>query len=300
MSTTLITDVANLTQAQSESYLHSFYTDMGSEDISYFRITDGIKPLSLTGLHAAADFSALAEGVPIPTRSMEQGYTETFTFERWALGYALSLRVNREMDAGTMSQFFVSFAQASVRRVFRSLFSLLNNARSTNRGDGVPTISASHPSNVGLQGNESNSTLDNAAFEAACLALAERLGHDGQLTSQMAQVLYTAPALGKTAYEILESDYSADDLSKRNISRTRGVTRTQSAYLGAAGGGSDTQWGVISRQAIAMGALRMHVFERPAPRVEVIAGTKADRSIIDQVEWEIGTLDWRGIQGGKA
>lgn len=302
MSVTIVPNLGDLAPVKKEAYLDGWVPSQ-MPNLSFVRQTMSRRPLSVTGLLAAPDYVAHTEGQQVNTQSLEKGYTETFDYESWEFGMAISSRVQREIDAAALAGYYRSAAGAGIRRLLKSIFAILNNAvdGSYLKGDGKTWAATDHPSNVGVQSNAGSSALDNTAFEAAVRALRELLGPDGQLESHDAALLYVPPALDGTAYQILGSEFSAaDDRRAINISRTRNVSYDSTPFLSAAYGGSDTRWHLFSVQAMQRGICRVNVFEPPAPRIERIEGTKKDLRLIDQMDMETGTVGWRGYYSSSS
>jgi len=115
--------------------------------------------------------------------------------------------------------------------------------------DGVALISASH---VNLNGDTVDNTVTGALSEAtlnvAIRALYEQVNQAGVIRGYKPACLLVPSALYKTAVEITDSELkSGTDTNDLNIySYKYGIEVKQTPYLGAAQGGSDTAWFLLS------------------------------------------------------
>jgi hypothetical protein len=189
-----------------------------------------------------------------------------------------------------------------------SVFINAFNTAKTSYGDGKPLCSVSHTRADGgaAQSNASATgiTLTEANLETAILAMRNQLDDRGNLISVVPNVLLVPPALEKEALIITKSsNRSATGDNDTNVYNMREYTGGQLKvvvwdYLGAAAGGSDTAWFLLST-----GDHNINWGWRRKP-----ASKKLDDSVGAKNEisyWKLsfraafGWRDWRGVWGSK-
>ena len=186
--------------------------------------------------------------------------------------------------------------------VFRNAFS----TSYTSYGDGKPLLSVGHTRADGGS-NQSNAsstgiTLTEGNLETGILAMRGQLDDRGQLISVVPNVLVVPPALEKEALEITKSANRSDTANNDvNVYNMREFTGGQLKvvvwdYLGAAAGGSDTAWFLLSQ-----GDHQVNWGWRRKPAVK-----RLDESVGAKNEiyyWKMslraayGWRDWRGVWG---
>ncbi len=128
--------------------------------------------------------------------------------------------------------------------IFRSAFT------TTLTADGVAFISASHVLiGGGTTSNLVTGSLNTTNLFTACVALREQKDQSGVILGGVPSILLVPAALFKTAIEITESALISDSGNNAlNVYRSAyGITVWSSPYLGAAAGGSDTAWFLLTR-----------------------------------------------------
>jgi len=298
---TIVPNVANLTPADQEAFLSGYFGGT-MEDLSWIRQTQGNRSIEVTGLNAAPDYGTTTAGTEIASQALTQGYTETMVSERYGLRVAIDGDADQKIDPSVMLDYMLSFADSGKRRYYESCFDVLNTCTATNRGDGVPLVSASHPSEVGLQSNSGSSALDHAAAAAADLNIRQTQGPDGQLLGLRSWGIMGPAALAQTIFQVTGAEFSlADDRRAVSYVKALGLMPIVSEYLGANNGGSDTRWFMLSMQSVMRGQLRIHTFRAPAPIVERMPNTVDSRQILDEVRWETGAPGgWRGLYSSSS
>lgn len=143
---------------------------------------------------------------------------------------------------------------ARVGRVTRdkNAFSVYNNGFSSQTtNDGVALFSNSH---VTLGGetvdNLETAALADTALNTAMTSLIEQKTQDGTLGGHMPALLLVPTALFKTAVEITKSEVKTganNDTLNYYSTYYPGLTVKTSPFLGAAQGGSDTAWFLLSK-----------------------------------------------------
>jgi phage major head subunit gpT-like protein len=202
-------------------------------------------------------------------------------------------------------------ARALTRKVEQLGADVFNHAFTTSYtsyGDGKPLASVAHTRADGGS-NQSNAsstgiTLTEANLETAILAMRAQLDDRGNLISVVPNVLLVPPALEKEALEITKSSNRSDTANNDvNVYNLREYTGGQLKvivwdYLGAAAGGSDTAWFLLSS-----GDHQVNWGWRRKPAVK-----KLDESVGAKNEiayWKMsfraayGWRDWRGVWGSK-
>ena len=188
--------------------------------------------------------------------------------------------------------------------VFRNGFS----TSYTSYGDAKPLLSTGHTRADGgtAQSNASATgvTLTEANLETGILAMRSQLDDRGNLISVVPNVLVVPPALEKEALIITKSsNRSGTADNDANVNNMREYTGGQLNvvvwdYLGAAAGGSDTAWFLLSNEDhnINWGWRR-----KPAvKRLDESVGAKNEIYY-----WKMsfraayGWRDWRGVWGSK-
>lgn len=117
--------------------------------------------------------------------------------------------------------------------------------------DGVSLVNPSHPVKSGATvSNEvaSNPVLSETSLNTAIVQMVETKDQANVIGGNMPKVLFVPPALYKAAAEILESDQrSATSDNDMNVYSSKyGIFLATNPWIGAAGGGSDTAWYLIS------------------------------------------------------
>jgi len=129
-------------------------------------------------------------------------------------------------------------------------FAAYRNAFTTQLSyDGTALISDSH-SNLGgyTIDNKVTGALSESTLNDGIVQLIEQKTQDGRVGGNMPKVLLVPPKLFKTACEITESDLrSGTPDNDMNVYSTKyGIQVATSQWLGAAAGGSDTAWFLLS------------------------------------------------------
>ncbi len=188
--------------------------------------------------------------------------------------------------------------------VFRNAFS----TSYTSYGDAKPLCSVSHTRADGgtAQSNASSTgiTLTEANLETGILAMRAQLDDRGNLISVVPNTLLVPPALEKEALEIVKSSNRSgtanNDINVNNMREyTGGMLKVVVwDYLGAAAGGSDTAWFLLSDNdhEVNWGWRR-----KPAvKRLDESVGAKNEIYY-----WKMsfraayGWRNWRGVWGSK-
>jgi hypothetical protein len=176
----------------------------------------------------------------------------TYTAVTFAKGIQLSKEFWDDNMHGTWSKMVSDFARNGRITREREGFGLYRNSFTTTlTADGSAFISTSHTLiDGGTQSNEvtSNPPLSPDALNSAMTILMEMKSQDGVIAGCVGSDLLVPPKLFKKATEIVESALLADTANNNmNVySSTYGIRVWTSNQLGAAAGGSDTAWWLLS------------------------------------------------------
>ncbi len=131
-------------------------------------------------------------------------------------------------------------------------FALFRNAFTTTlTADGVAFISASHPLiGGGTISNIVSGALSDTTINTMIVALREQKDQSGNILGGVPSILLVPSKLFKLAMQLTESALVADSsLNAINVYRSAyGITVYSSPYLGAAAGGSDTAYFMLTPQ----------------------------------------------------
>ena len=131
-------------------------------------------------------------------------------------------------------------------------FSLFRNAFTTTlTADGVAFFSASHTLiGGGTASNLVSGALTDTTLNTAIVALREQVNQAGVILGGVPSILLVPSKLFKYAMQLTESALVADNANNAiNVYRSAyGITVYSSPYLGAASGGSDTAWFLMTPQ----------------------------------------------------
>lgn len=152
---------------------------------------------------------------------------------------------------GVWSKTVADFAMVARVTQDDNAFALFRNAFTTSlTADGVALISASHTLiGGGTVSNLVSGALTPTTLNDGIVSLAQQKNQAGVILGNNPSVLLVPPALFKHATEITQSALIADSANNNlNVYRSAfGLTVYTSPYIGAASGGSDTAWFLLSR-----------------------------------------------------
>lgn len=187
--------------------------------------------------------------VPLQTPSVRNKLTTLV--KDFAAGIEISKDLFDDNMHGVWARAVADFAQKARVSQDDNAFALFRGAFTTTlTADGIALISASHVllngatfSNI-VTGALSPTTLNNAI-----ISLREQKDQSGVILGSVPEILLVPAALFKHAIEITESALIADSANNNvNIYRSAyGMKVMHSPYLGAAAGGSDSAWFLMSR-----------------------------------------------------
>lgn len=156
-----------------------------------------------------------------------------------------------------------NFARRARTTRSKNAFAVFRNAFTTaTTSDGVALISDSH---INLNGdtidNKVTGALSETTLNTAIVQLMEMKSQDGEIDGFLPNVLLVPPALYKTACEIVDSEQRSGtaDNDINIYSSKYGIYVAQSPYLGAASGGSDAAWFLLSEDHSIMRYVRQDI-----------------------------------------
>lgn len=204
-----------------------------------------------------------------------------------------------------------SASKALVRKAEGLGANVLNkafNTSYTSYGDAKPLCSVGHTRADG-GANQSNAsstgiTLTEANLETAINAMRAQLDDRGNLVSMVPSSIIVPPALEKEALIILKSSGRSgtadNDLNVNNMKEYTGgmLNIIVWDYLGAAAGGSDTAWFLVSQPQH-----KVSWAWRRKPSVKRLADSVGAKNETYYWKYDFraasGWLDWRGVWGSK-
>ena len=151
---------------------------------------------------------------------------------------------------GSYEKMVENFARRAVTTRDRNAFAVYRNGFTTaTTSDGVALFSASHLNlNGDTVSNYVTSGLSETSLYTGIQTLVEMKSQDGEIDGFIPRVLLVPPALFKLAKEITRAEYRSGtaDNDPNIYSDDYGLEVATSRYLGAAAGGSDTAWFLLS------------------------------------------------------
>lgn len=208
----------------------------------------------------------------------------------------LSIAANFSQDEAGMQLFNGGFSTSTS----------VNGYEITLYGDGVPTYSTKHPTQVPGASTQSNASSTSVAFshdalETGHVALVEQQTDDGLPMTMLGKAsLVVPPALKRDGREELESELSpdldTDETDQNAINVFKGeMNLITSTFLANANGGSDTAWFLTIPQR----DKQYHeVRQSPTMEQETNIKNKVVTFTVD-ARWANYVRDWRRKWGSK-
>lgn len=191
-----------------------------------------------------------AELEPIDQATPRVGDLITFTNINFAKSVDISKNFFDDEQHETVQHMMRDMAfKARITRNNKAMELYRNSFTTTLTADGVAWFSDTHTNlNGDTIDNLETAALSEASLNTSIIALLEQKGQDGVIAGHEPHCLLVPPALYKTAVEITESELRSDTANNDlNVySYKYGIYVKQSQYLGAAAGGSDTAWFLLS------------------------------------------------------
>lgn len=287
---------SNLQQVERVAWLAGYSEEQaGADYLAWLTATSGDYDIEGTGFNPAMDVLSHTEGAgAIDLQTPEKGYRETATKETWALGYGFSEEAWAALRPEIKARFLASFGASFGRRLLDSALEIVNDFEVTARGDGVPVVSASHPSNVGLQSNVIAAAFDFTSYAAQHLAMRQTRGPDGQRMGQTPRYLLGGANLGDDFFKVFSAGFQTDSLADPNYARSiMPESYGTSDRLDAA-----DDWHLFSSQG--KQSCQLHVRKAGVPKIEPIALTDGDIAVYAKSRSQRIVWQWRGIRSGGA
>lgn len=151
---------------------------------------------------------------------------------------------------GSYEKMVENFARRARTTRDKNAFAVYRNGFTTAlTSDGQALFSTSHTNLNGQTiSNKMTSALSEPSLNTAIAQLVEMISQDGEVDGYMPKTLLVPIKLFKLACEITESEYKSGTADNdMNVYSTKyGISVVTSPFLGAAAGGSDTAWFLLS------------------------------------------------------
>lgn len=255
------------TEAQNFSIVQTELDTVFFQELAYDQTTPGIATANtaelfkpITTEHAAYigsvnkgvglfDIIGEVSTVPLDTPRVTNKYT--ILVKDFAKGIEVSKDMFDDNMHGVWSAEVRDLALKARVTQDQNAFSIFRNAFTTTlTADGVALISASHTLiGGGTTSNIISGALSSTTLNTATVALREQVDQSGVILGGVPAILLVPAQLFKLAIELTESALIADSGNNAlNVYRSAyGFTVYSSPYLGAAAGGSDTAWFLLTR-----------------------------------------------------
>lgn len=258
----MFTEAQNFAIVQTELdtvFFQQFEYDSSTPGIATANTGMIFKPLSIDRAayigeinKATGLFPIIGETQTVPLTTPHVANKYTIYIKDFASGIEVSKDLYDDNMHGVWAADVRDFAlKARVTQDDRA-FNIFRNAFTTTlTADGVAFFSAVHPLiGGGTTSNLITGALSTTTLNNAIVALREQVDQSGVILGGVPTILLVPPKLLKTALEITESALIADSGNNAlNVYRSAyGITVYSSPYLGAAAGGSDTAWFLMTPQ----------------------------------------------------
>ena len=195
-------------------------------------------------------FPVIGETANVPLSTPKVANKLTTYIKDFAQAIELSKNLFDDNMHGVWSKAVADFAMVARVTQDDNAFALFRNGFTTTlTADGSALFSSHTLIGGGTQSNTSTAALTPSSFNDAIVNIAQQKNQAGVIMGNVPSVLLVPSALFKKAKEITESALIADSANNNlNVYRSAfGITVWTSPYLGAAAGGSDTAWFLLSR-----------------------------------------------------
>lgn len=186
----------------------------------------------------------------VPMGEPRIGNQKTFSVVNYSKSIDIPKNFFDDNMHGSYEKMVSNFARRARTTRDKNAFAVFRNAFTTaTTSDAVALISASH---LNLNGDTVSNLVTGALSEStlndAIVKLIEMKSQDGEIDGFMAKTLLVPAKLFKLACEIVESDLRSGTANNdMNVYSSKyGIYVATSPYLGAASGGSDTAWFLLS------------------------------------------------------
>ena len=196
-------------------------------------------------------WDTIGEIQEVPEATPRAGNKYTIQIADYAKGVSISKDFFDDNLFGYWSRIVKQLAFKGRVTQDSNAFAIFRNAFTTQlSADGVSLINAAHPLlGGGTASNVITGPLTDVTLNDAVVALRQQVDQSGVVLGGTPTILVVPPALFKKAAELTQSvltPFSANNAV--NIYRSlMGIQVMSSPYLGAAAGGSDTAWFLLTR-----------------------------------------------------
>lgn len=204
-----------------------------------------------------------AEEADVPSGNPRIGNQKIFSVVNFDKSIDIPKNFFDDNKHGSYEKMVENFARRARTTRDKNAFSVFRLGFTTaTTSDGVALFSTSHTNlNNDTVSNKMTSALSETSLNTAITSLVEMKSQDGELDGFLPRVLLVPPKLFKLACEITESEYrSATANNDENVYSSKyALSVRTSRYLGAAAGGSDTAWFLLSDAHSVMRYVRQSV-----------------------------------------
>lgn len=197
------------------------------------------------------DFDETAEEQNVSLASPRFGQTKTMVVTKFTRGVDVPDEFFRDSKFSAIDNMVQSLARRAKTKRDKNAFSLFRNYSTTTlTSDSVAWGSASHVNLAGdTVSNLITPALSDSGLNTAMTALMEQKSQDSEIDGHTGTILVVPPALQALAFRITQSKLrqgtANNDLNYYSDIHP-GLRVFTSPYLGAAAGGSDTAWFLLS------------------------------------------------------
>lgn len=204
--------------------------------------------MELFGGSGAWEQTAEEQDLPLGTPRITN--TKTFSVVKFAKAIDIPKEFFDDNKHGSYEMMVRNFARRARTTRDKNAFAIFRGAFATaTTSDAAYLCSDSHTNiNGDTVDNLLTATLSESSLNDAIVMLAEQKSQDGEIDGQVPSTLVVPAKLYKTACEICESELRSGtgDNDMNVYSDKYGIKIFTSPYLGAAAGGSDTAWFLLS------------------------------------------------------
>lgn len=192
-----------------------------------------------------------AEEQDVPNGTPRIGNQKTFSVVAFSKSVDIPKHFFDDNKHSSYEKMVQNFALRARTARDKNAFALFRNPTTAAYGssDGVAPISASHTNlNGDTVSNLVTGALSETTLNDAIVKMLEMKSQDGEIDGFMPRTLLVPPKLFKTATEIADSELRSGTANNDlNVYSSKyGIYIATSQYLGAAAGGSDTAWFLLS------------------------------------------------------
>ncbi len=259
----MLSEALNFAVVQTELddvFYQNFDYDTNYPGIATARTAELFKPLATT--HAAyieeifkgsGLFSVIGETQTVPQSSPKVANKLTTYIKDFAQGIELSKNFFDDNMHGVWAKAVADFALMARVSQDDNAFALWRGAFATTLTADGAFLCGTHTllggGTVVNTATGAGSALSDTSFNTGLVALREQKNQAGVILGNVASMLLVPSALFKKAVELTQSALIAENGTNAiNVYRSAyGITVHSSPYLGAAAGGSDTAWFLLSK-----------------------------------------------------